>query len=235
MFNQVIPGEPADFKDEMYLDSLVDTCHKTIDWSINLYFKGLSKKAPLFVEKIIQDKKNVFSQSFHTYFLNDTEISALTNDIEEHINTEIITAQNKWLPAVKLNCNSLMISLEPIEENIKQRKITLKLIQQAEKNLCQLVAKAMSNFTPKYIPKQVLAKANAPLGKSICRTMTIDSAGYARESTLAIEQQVLTLLQIIKEDLQRGLKYQVADQLYSWFDNYYGETDFSKTQQVVNC
>ncbi|MCL5290321.1 MAG: hypothetical protein ACOY35_01515 [Bacillota bacterium] len=219
-----------EYQSEQTLNSIVEACHRSIDWSVNLYFKTLKKSTPLFVDKVLRDKKNNFYRSFAAAFINETEMAQLVKDIEDHINQDVIALQNKWLPTIKFS-NLRLPSLEPVNEEVNEQKMTLKLSQHVDKTVCQLTTKNLSKLAPSFIPKPFVSQANCSLAKKISRSVGVDTDSYYRDAKELIQNQIGGLLGNMEQDLKNKLKFQLSEQLYHWFDQYMLEPP--ETEQVV--
>ncbi|MDO7786239.1 hypothetical protein [Desulforamulus aquiferis] len=232
MVNHDSIWEPADYKSEMFLNNIIEASHRTIDWSVNLYFKTMEKAVPLFCEKLVQDDKFDFYHGFASHIFNETEMGQLIHEIENHINKDILSLQNKWLPSVKFKHEKVIPSFEIINESIYQHKITLQLAKHAEKAVCDLTTKALIGISPVSLPKKLVAKATPSIGKTISRTMAIDKTKCTCEYQTNVENQLHCILQIILQDLKANLKHQLAEQLYSWYDKLSSQP-FDYQNQIV--
>lgn len=218
-----------DFEQEF--NAIIESCHRTIDWSVRLYFKTLKKGLPLFAEKLVKEDKYDFTHGFSSFFLNDTEVAQLTRDIEEHVNNDIISLQNKWLPNVKFKGIDLNSSFESLLEVLKEQRKTIRLSKQVENTVGKLTVKTLSGFTPPIVPKGWLA--NPVLVKKITGAMAVDTAKHYQYSNTLLQNHITGLLDNLEHDLKESLKYQLAVQLYNWFDHYISEQE-KPEQQVVN-
>jgi len=216
------------FHSEEKINQIIETCHRTIDWSVNLYFKTLKKSLPLLTEKVLKDEKLSFTQAFKNYLLNETDLAQLIKDMEEHINGEVIAAHNKWLPAIQFDYVKIESSLEFLETVVREQKNTIKIARQVEKNICQLTTKTLTGLAPAVIPKKWFC--NPTVGKTITRTLALDPASHYLCSSLLIEKQLAGLLDNMALEIKENLKFQLSEQLYDWFDRYLAEP----VKDVVN-
>lgn len=210
--------ETAFHMNEQELMNLVEACHRTIDWSIGLYFKTVKKGIPLFAEKLAGNETLDFHDGFTTFFLNDIELAQLINDLEDHINHEIIVIQNKRLPAVTFSNLDIIPSFTFLSELIDEQKTTMKLSQQVEKTVCQLAAKTLLSLNPSFIPKPLLAKAAPSFGRTLTRALAVDAGSHRHHFKKTVEEQLIGLLENMEHTMKEQLKYQLAEQLYGWFD-----------------
>ncbi|CCO07735.1 hypothetical protein [Desulforamulus hydrothermalis] len=213
-----LPGS-ADYLNEQALNKLIEACHRTIDWSVDVYFRLLRKNSRLLIDKVLQHKSSNMAQEFAGCLLNEAELAQLIKDIETHINHDLITVQNKWLPDIKFALIPLP-SLTLINQTVKEQKISLMLSEQANKTVSQVTFKKVSRLVPVFVPKFLSNQANQVLAQKICSCLGIDSGSYYDAAKEILTKQLHGLLANIEQDLKTALKYQLAEQMYHWYDQY---------------
>ncbi|GAB6158164.1 hypothetical protein JCM39194_13640 [Desulfotomaculum varum] len=214
-----LPGS-ADYFNEQALNKLVEAGHRTIDWSVDLYFHSLRKTGQLLIDKVLQDKKSShLAQEFTGCLFNEAELAQLIKDIETHINRDVIAVQNKWLPHIKFTLIPFP-SLTLINQTVKELKISLMLSEQANKTISQMTVKKISPMVPVFVPKFLSHQANHVLAKKICACLGIDGGSYYDAAKEILTKQLHGLLANIEQDLKTALKYQLAEQLYQWYDQF---------------
>ena len=217
---------------EQALNTVIEASHRTIDWSVSLYFKTLKRSNKLFLDKIFSGGNTDFCQSFYTYYLNETELAQLIKEIEIHVNNEIITVQNKWLPQVKFNAKTSPMELNFINQLFNEQRNTLKLTQHVNQTICKLAGQNLTKLAPSFVPKPLVAKTNCSLAKRISQTLGVDTEGQYRYSKEVLEKILNALLENVERELKQQLKFQLADQLYHWYDRF--NLDSSVNQELVN-
>lgn len=212
--------------DENILGDIIDNCHRTIDWSVDMYFKTLKKSVRLFSEKVAKEDKLNFIDGFTGYLLNDTEVAQLINDIEDHINGEIMPDQE--YPKVKFNKLAINISFQSLVAVVNEQRNTMKLVKEAEKAIGKFTGKTIMGMAPAVVPKELLARVD--ISKKVVKAFGFDAQGQSRYYKELVEKQINGLMQNINLKLKEELKYQLADQLYKWLDQQAVE----QTKSVIN-
>lgn len=210
---------------------IIDACSRTIDWSVDLYFQTLKKSVKLFVEKITNNHSYSFFDGFTSFYLNDTELTHLVKGVEEHINNEIIRFKDNMLPAVRLTGYKPVVSFKYLIDVINEQRNTIKLTKQAEKALSGLAFKTLSGFAPAIVPRRWLA--NPGITQKITRAMAMDTESQYSFSRQLIEQHIVGLLNNVEQDIKQNLKFQLAEQLYQWYDEF-KPVGMTEMQQVIN-
>lgn len=218
------------FKNEQELDNLIEACHRTIDWSIKLYFKPIKKGVQLYSDKAA--RKNDFSFFFKSYILNDIDLCQIIRELEDHINNDVLVSENKNAPTIKFRHLNCFPSFDFINEIINEQKLTAKLCQHAEKTINQLTCKTLPKIVPPFIPGILLSKAGLSLGKKICSSMSVDKECNNKKTCEIIEKQLTGLLENIEHGIKEHLKYQLAEQLYYWHDKNMQEPEHPCSEAV---
>lgn len=206
------------FKRERELNNLIEACHRTIDWSIALYFKPVKKGVRLYSDKASENKKNDFYFIFKSFILNDIDLCQMVKELEYHINNDVLVSENKNAPTIKFRHFNCFPSFDFINEIINEQKTTTKLCQHAEKTINQLACKSLPKIVPPFIPGILASKAGPSLGKKICSTLAVDRDSNNKKSCEIIEKQLTGLLENMEHGIKEHLKYQLAEQLYHWYD-----------------
>ncbi|AEG59314.1 hypothetical protein [Desulforamulus ruminis] len=227
MINRDTFWNRTEYDYEQDFTALIEAGQRTIDWSLKIYFKNMKKSMPLFIEKLLKEEKFDFNKGFASFFLHKTEVAELVKDLEEHINLDIISLQNKWLPHIKLTSPDLNISFDFFTEILKEQRRTVQLCKQVEKTMHRLTFKTLSGVTSSFMPKGSLI--NPLLVNKVTAAMALDTA----KSSGDLLQSILAgSLDNLEHDWKEQFKYQLADQLYHWFDRYIAEQ--KNLEQVVN-
>lgn len=222
------------FKREQELNNLIEPYCRTIDWSVRLYFNPLKKGAGHLAEKLIHSQKNNAHEDYARIFWCYCNVIKLVDEIEEYINTEIIAGQKNSFPVVSFNNQNLTVPLDLFIPLLNDRKNTVRLCQQAEKTVNQLVTKILMNTTPAWIPKGLVSKVNPSLGKVLTGYLAINADSHRRNAIKYVEQQLIGLLESLEQQIKEDLKYQLAEKLYQWFDHHQdGETTPALYNQVI--
>lgn len=209
-----------ELKNEQALNNIIESGHRTIDWSVSLYFKTLKRSNEHFLDKIFSCSNIDFCQSFYKYYINETELGQLIKEIETHVNNEIITVQNKWFTQVKFNIKTNPLELNFINQLFNEQKNTLKLSQHVNQNICRLTSQNLTKLAPSFMPKPLVAKTNCTLSERFSKVMGVDTDGHCSYSKEALEKLLNMVLENIERELKQQLKFQLADQLYQWYDRF---------------
>lgn len=233
MLHLNIAPDIIEYKTEQALNNIIEAGHRTIDWSVSLYFKTLKRSNKLFLDKIFSCSKTDFCQSFYTYYINETELAQLIKEIESHVNNEIITVQNKWVTPVKFNTKTNHLELNFINQLFNEQKNTLKLSQHVNQTICNLAGQNLTKLAPSFVPKSLVVKTNCSLSRRISKVMGVDTDGQRHYSKEVLEKLLNGILENVERELKQQLKFQLAEQLYQWYDHFAMDGHVSN-QQLIN-
>lgn len=212
--------DTTELQSEQALNLMIEAGHRTIDWSVSLYFKTLKKSHQLFLDKLLSSDQLDFCQGFYTYLLNETELAQLIKDIEEHVNNEIISVQNKWAPHVKFQTKTKPLEIDFISQFFNEQRTTLKLSKQVDQIICKMTSQNLAKLAPAFMPKPLVAKTNCSLARSIAQTIGVDTNGHRQQSKEMLAKLLNGILTNVERELKEWLKYQLAEQLYQWHDHF---------------
>lgn len=207
------------FRKEQELDNIINSCHRSVDWFVSMYFKQLKKSAGFFAERAICSETVSFNDICAGYIMNHSDINQLVDDIQTHINSEIIpNCHDNNLPQAILKTPDLKMNTDFIALLLDEQKATIRISRQTQKWLEHLTAKTVVNITPWWVSKKIVNKAGIILAKKIARNAGADEGQRRQEAADLLEKQIKGVLNCLEKKLKDQLKYQLSDQLYSWFD-----------------
>lgn len=208
-----------DLKQEQELNNLIESCHRTIDWSLSLYFKSLKKGISLFADKICDNSSLDFKDAFNKFYVNEEDLSELISDILSHINNEIMKVQKETYPSISFDRINIDQPFELVSSMVEEKKKSLKYSQRVEKTITQFTSKTLFGITPSYVPRSMLGKVNPIFGKKVAMAMTVDTGSIRNDLKTMVQYNTALLLDEIEQNLAEQLKYQLANQLYKWYDH----------------
>lgn len=211
--------EIISFSKEKELDNIINLCHRTVDWSVSLYFKNLNRGVRFLAEKIIDGEKVNFYDIYTRYIVNHCDIAQLVDDIQSHINSEVIQSrQNDSLPKVALKTPDITLNADFLTLLVDEQKSTINISRQTAKLVEQLTVKSFVKITPWWVPKRIISKASISLAKAIVTKIEAHEEPHRQNAVDFLEKQLTGILNGLEKGLKDQLKYQLSVYFYNWFD-----------------
>lgn len=211
--------EIISFSKEKELDNIINSCHRTVDWSVSLHFKNLTRSVRFLAEKIIDSEKLNFYDFYTRYIVNHCDIAQLVDDIQAHINGVIIqSCHNDSPPQVALKTPDITLSADLVTLLVDEQKSAINISRQTVKLFEQLTVKSFVKITPWWVPKKIVSKAGITLAKTIVTKIEAGEESHRRNAVDFLEKQLTGILNGLEKHLKDQLKYQLSVHFYNWFD-----------------